>query len=434
MSHPKSPTIPVWTAILLSINIVIGSGFFASAQKISIDAGLLAPLAWLLAGALLFPIVAILAKLSQRYPEAGGLYVYSYETLGHSWGFITGWVYFIGTVIGNVIVMHAFSGKLQEIPAIAGFLQNIQLQGVGVDMALVSFFALLNLRNIDFLKHVQILFTVLKCIPIVLALGALPFLFKLENLMQTSLNWHGLVIVLPLVLFSYIGIEACCAITDKINGGGAKTSRVLFISFMLIMGIYTLLQCSLLCMHGTAAVDPFTSILPLLTTNTQVIYWGNALIHGALLSSFLGGFYSMFYINNWNLYAIAEKKGILFSDTFLTTNKNQAPWVCILAQVALILTFQLMTTDITQLANMDGIGSVSAYLLSACAFLALYKKSTLGFLAIACCTVFIGICTHNLLQPDTQIVPFLIILFLGIGMHILGSWYNKYRKKTRMEQ
>ncbi len=424
MSHAK-PTIPVWTAILLSINIVIGSGFFASAQKISIDAGLLAPISWLLAGMLLFPIVAILAKLAQRYPHAGGLYVYSYETLGHSWGFLSGWVYFIGTVIGNVIVMHAFSSTLQKITTIQILLENIHLSGVSFDIFLVLFFASLNLLNIDFLKHIQVLFTALKCIPIALAIGALPFLFKLEHLTSTSISWHGLVSVLPLVLFSYIGIEACCAITNLIDGGAQKASRVLFISFLLIMSIYTLLQFSLLCIHGTAMVDPFMAILPLLTTNQHIVYWGNVLITLALLSSFLGGFYSMFYINNWNLYAIAEKKAIVGAPYFLKTNKNQVPWVCIFAQAALIITFLLMTTDITQLANMDGIGSVLAYLLSALAFLAIYKKSLMGFLAVACCMLFIGICTHNLLQPGTYGIPFLIILALGIVLHTLKYFFDK---------
>ena len=40
-----------------------------------------------------------------------------------------------------------------------------------------------------------------------------------------------------------------------------------------------------------------------------------------------------------------------------SNHKNQIPWICVLTQAALVIAFLLMTTDITQLANMDGIGS-----------------------------------------------------------------------------
>src|SRR5579862_8567610 len=138
--------IPVWVAILINANIVIGSAFFLHAQKISSATGLIAPIAWLLCGLMLFPLVIILAHLARTYPTAGGIYVYSQKQLGQFWGFVSGWGYFIGTIAANAAVLHAFSTELQKL----GLTQNFFATSGNTlyfDIFLVLIFTLLNLLN-----------------------------------------------------------------------------------------------------------------------------------------------------------------------------------------------------------------------------------------------------------------------------------------------
>src|SRR3954468_13556960 len=51
---------------------------------------------WILAAALLFvPLVFTVLELSSRYPEEGGLYVWSKRAFGPFAGFLTGWMYWV---------------------------------------------------------------------------------------------------------------------------------------------------------------------------------------------------------------------------------------------------------------------------------------------------------------------------------------------------
>ncbi len=413
--------IPLWIAVLINVNIVIGSAFFLGASKIPAASGLLAPFAWILCGFMLLPLVLVLAKLAAHYPTAGGIYVYSQKQLGSLWGFISGWGYFIGTVAANAVVLHAFSTGLQNIGPIKQYLGSYTIPSVYFDMLLVIVFTLFNLMNIEFLERMQILFTILKGFPFLLVLVALPFLFNATYITHSHTNWQGLMGVLPLVLFAYVGIEACCAIADKIEDGQKNAAKVILLSFGLIILIYSVLQFALFCIHGSTSLDPFYEILPMLTKNQAIINWGNGAISLAILSSFLAGFYGMFYFNNWNLYAIGKDNSLVFSRYFTKLNKNQAPWVCILAQAALVILFLFITQESDYLIILGDLCTTIAYFLSVISFLTLYR-SLIGFLALISCAALMFICSSNLISAGLHFaIPFIIILTLGLLGHLINT-------------
>lgn len=424
MEHIK---IPVWVAVLINVNIVIGSAFFLNASHINYQSGILAPFAWILCGLLLLPLVIVLANLSKHHPSAGGLYAYSFRQLGPVWGVISGWGYFIGTIAANAAVIHAFSKKIQKIDyAHQFFANNTWMSGLSFDVMLIITFTLFNLLNVKFLEGFQIALTVLKAIPLLLIICALPLLFDVKNLMTAKLDLTGLLETIPLVLFAYIGIEACCAITDKIKDGKKNASRVIFISFAIVMSIYAILQLSILCIHGTANTNPFLAILPALTNNQTVITWGNNIIYFAILSSFLGGFYGMFYYNNWNLFAIAQDNHIVGSKKLTQLTRNQVPWACVLTQSFLTILFLIIVQKKAYLIAMSDFGTVIAYLLSTVAFLTI-TKTWAGFFALASCTLLILLCAKNLITSGIHyLIPFLVILLAGLVAHKINEYYKKY--------
>ena len=123
MNKTKQISLPI--AIFMSINIVVGGGFFLSASNVFQSSGKLAPLGWLLCGALLVPLVLVLSNLSKLYPRAGGLYVYSREQLGEFPGFLSGWGYFVGTLAGNAMILHAFSSLAKKMGFYIPLLPNL---------------------------------------------------------------------------------------------------------------------------------------------------------------------------------------------------------------------------------------------------------------------------------------------------------------------
>jgi amino acid transporter len=423
--HPNTRKLPLWAAVLINANIVIGSAFFIGAPSISAKTGILAPFMWILCGLMLFPLMLVLARLSKTFPSSGGIYVYSQRTLGHFFGFISGWGYYIGTAAGNAAVLHIFSKKLQKFDCVQSTLGSVGLGGLRFDILLVILFAFLNLFNIDFLERIQIGFTIVKVIPFLLIIVAVPLLFTAPEISFKSLDVTGFFEVIPLVLFAYIGIEACCAITDKIEDGHKNASKAIMISFALIMSIYTITQLLLSCIHTQNPKDPFLGIMPMLSSDPTIVAVGNYIIYVSLLSSFLAGYYGMFYYNNWNLHAIATENGILGSKWIQKLNKHQTPWVAVIIQSLLVMAFLFITTKKRYLITMGDVGTTMAYLLSSIAYLSLYRNLT-GFLSLISCGILIYIYTSSLAHSGFQyLIPFIAILVVGL----LGYKLNQRLKQ-----
>lgn len=412
--------IPIWLAILININVVIGSAFFMGAGKVSASNGILAPIAWLLCGLMIFPLIAVLARLAVHYPTAGGLYTYSKESLGNFWGFLSSWGYFIGASAGNAAVIHAFCSEFRNIQSIRTIAPAWLFEALWLEFIFVFFFAFLNIFDVKVLTKINIIFTALKAIPLIIILASLPFLFDSNNLVAVQFPIQGFFETLPMLLFAFIGIEACSAITDKIdNGDKSKNVRRIFIvSFLIIMAIYAILQAALICIHGPSQLNPFLTILPKLTSNPAIITIGNRILRFALLSSFLGGFYGMFYFNTWNLYTIGKEQGIIGSSLLTKFNRNFVPWVCVFAQAVLVLFFLTISSSETYLITTSDLGTILAYLLSICAFIKLFR-SPLGFVALATSIILFVICVGNLFTHGiSTTLPFIALLIVGVVSYI----------------
>lgn len=416
--------IPFWLAVLININIVIGAGFFLSVQTISIASGPLAPLAWLVAGLLLLPLVNALAQLSLKYPRAGGIYIFSREILGETWGMTSGWAYYIGTAVANAAVGHALTQQVILFSGIEPWLNANHIPIFACDVVMVGIFTLFNLRNIDFLERAQLLFTSLKMLPLAIIVLALPVLFSWKAVVAAPLNFGSLMPQLPLVLFSFIGIEACCSVMDKIENSKKNASRLIFISFAAIVGIYAALQLMVLGIHGTANVDPFASLPGLLFAHTGIVAVLTFAVHLGLLASFLAGFYGVFYFNNWNLYTMAKETNIKQVSFLTKVNKDQVPWVAVIVQSLLVLGFLAIVDGIGTLYVMAGVGTTISYLLTAIAFCK-WKRTFVSSFAIASCLLFLYACGKDLLESGVMsALPFYIILCFGIG----GYWLCKRAK------
>jgi APA family basic amino acid/polyamine antiporter len=412
----NNSSIPFWVAVLININIVVGSAFFLGAPQFCRLNGYLAPFVWIFCGTLLLPLVIVLSKLSRMYPTAGGLYIYSLKHLGSFWGFVSGWGYYVGAAAGNAVVLHGFSQQLQ----LFGFVSKLGISSVAWDLILVTFFTFLTLLNIKFLERIQIGLTIVKAVPMILVLAVLPILFNVNNLITATPSIGGMIQTIPLALFAYIGVEACCAITDKISDGQKNASRVILISFALIVLIYSVLQFTILCVSGAGSANPFFAVIPQLTNNQTLISWGNNVINLSIMASLIGGFYAMFYYNNWNLYAMGNENSMLFSNKITKINKAGSPWVCVFVQSVIVIIFLLVTTNINYLMTMSDIGTVVTYMMSALSFIVIFKKLW-GYLAIVSCALLVAINSQQLINAGLiYVAPFLVVLLLGIVAHKLN--------------
>jgi APA family basic amino acid/polyamine antiporter len=425
----QTKKLPLISAIFIIINIVVGGGFFISANNIFKTSGILAPVGWILCATLLLPLILVLSKLSQLHPKAGGLYIYSRERLGEFWGFVSGWGYFVGTLAGNAFVLHAFSRLTKEMGFALPFAHTFSplTSQLIFDVFFLIFFTIINLLNITILEKIHIGFTILKTIPIGLVIIASFFLFDMKNVSAAPVKTFGLIENMPIFLFAYIGIEAGCSITHKIKNGKRNATRAMLIAFSLVMATYAIVQFGLIGILGSGVKgNPFFNIVPMFTQNPIIISWGNLIVKLAILSSYLGGFYGMYYANSWNLYAIAKEKKIFGSKKLALLNKHKTPYVSIFTQGVLIflLLFTAMTNSLTLLI-MSGFGVVIAYTLSVAAYFKISSKSVLknkkiiiGSLALVGCTALLVLCINDLvLEGFRYLLPFVGVLGFGLVLY-----------------
>jgi APA family basic amino acid/polyamine antiporter len=413
----------LWGAILININVIIGAAFFVGAGGILQKSGILAPITWIAWGLIIFPIALSFAKFSKVYPQAGGIYIYSKKELSDFWGFISGWSYFIATVAGNAIIIHRFAVRFSDL-IFPSFIKKLDPTYLFFDAFLIIIFSLFNMANIKFLERAQVIFTTLKTIPMALVIIGGIILFNTNNILTAPVNISGFFQTIPLVIFAYMGFEVCCAITHQIKDGERNAAKAIIFSFGLIVSIYALLQFFLLAIHGTNTVQPFLEIFPKLTSNITVINIGNIITNLAIMSSFLAGYYGLFYGNNWILYALAKEKSLPLSKPLTKLNIYQTPWICVFTQAALTFIFLLITRSTLYLITMSDFALVITYILSSIAFVTISKKRkenkniTLGILAILSCVFFIYICAKELFESGLQyVIPFLIILGAGIVLN-----------------
>ena len=420
--------IPYWVAVAININIVIGSAFFFGAQSIAVDSGPLGLFVWLGCGILLMPLVAVFARFSTDYPEAGGIYIYSRNVLGSFAGFVSCWGYFLGTIAGNAAVLYAFCHYVQQLPWLGNQLALIGFVGLPLEIFFVALFAILNLLNIQILEVIQLIFTVLKIIPMLCIVLAVFFIEKLPSFSFSAPQVSGAFGALPMVLFAYTGLEACCAVMDKIKQKeGGRAVSVIWASFGIIVMIYVGLQGLLYLLFGTTNVNPFLQVLSLITTNPTVLMVGNAIIYLALMSSFLGGYYGGFYFSSWNLYALGKNNVLPGSSWLQKTSKDQVPYVCVFVQFCLIVTLLFSARHSYYLATMCDIGIIIAYLITAFSFIKKYENKLLGFCALLSCSILAVFSFSSLYKSGLHtVLPFVGLLGLGI----VGYWLQHFRRKS----
>ena len=103
-----------WDVLLFCIATVLGPRWIAAAARNGQSSISL----WILAALLFFvPTAYIVVELSTRFPEEGGLYVWTKMAFGDFHGFVAGWTYWIYTVF-------YFPGLLLASAAIPACLRN----------------------------------------------------------------------------------------------------------------------------------------------------------------------------------------------------------------------------------------------------------------------------------------------------------------------
>lgn len=419
----QSQKLSLLSAILININIMLGSGVFINTTALTQQSGSLGALVYLIVGVLLLPLIMTIAQLLHHHQESGTFYDFG-RSVSPFLGFVSSWGYFTGKLASLGLGVHVCLSFLQTI-----FLPLQAVPLLLLDSGVLLLFTFLNTKGLKAGTSIQYSFIFLKFVPIIFVILTGLFLAQGSSFSPETVMFAGIPSSIPLVLYAFSGFEASCSLSRHIVDHQTNGPRAILISFSAVLAFLFLFQLLFYATVGPSlgalkgnyleAFPAFLKHIPFPTITPTI----QAIMHIAIASSSLGSAYGIMYSNGWNLFTLAKNGHILAPSLFTKLNSQGIPVLCVVVQMVFAL-FYLVITNGNQipLQQVGALGGTIAYTLSAFSLLILTLKkggSTLLPLAgLGSCFLLIGsfIWTIVTKGPSVLLVLFLGLIALGTAM------------------
>lgn len=413
-------------AVLINLNIMLGTGIFINTVELSKRAGLLGGFTYLLVGLLILPLIIAIMKLVQIHPS-GGFFVFG-KTISPLVGYISTWTYFTAKLASATLMIHVAVALITQI-----FPFLLTFGSVFIfDLSILTLFISLNLLNMKTGGQIQLGFLSLKLLPLFFVILIGLIFFSPAQAITLPIIWEGIPSSLPLALFAIMGFEAICSISNKIENASHNAPKAIIISCTILLTLVFLFQFFFYTTMGAVLTNQssFLGAFPALLTKVfgNNVLFNNklqALFHLAIASSALGGCYGILYSNAWNLYILANNKIILGSKLFTRVNSYGIPYVCLFTQGVICIVY-LITTGGNQviLQQLAAFGTSIAFTISVIALLCSKKSENenrlLPALALLSCLILLSACIKNFIVVSIlPLIGFILLLIIGL------LFYNK---------
>ena len=228
-----------WDLTAISMNTIVGSGIFLLPATAAAAAGVLAPLAFVVAGLLSLLFAMSFAEASARVPGTGGPFLVARAAFGNFTGFEVGWIFWVSRMAAVAASYNVFLGYLAGVvPAVA--------EG-GPRLAAITLLAtvvtMLNLRGVRIGATITNTLTLAKLAPLViLVVGAATFVLagRAESAPPVVSGdfWRAVL----LVAFAFGGFEVATVPGGESRAPARDVPAALFLSIGGAILLYVALQ------------------------------------------------------------------------------------------------------------------------------------------------------------------------------------------------
>jgi amino acid transporter len=279
-----------WDVLLFNIATVLGPRWIAAAGHNGTSSISL----WVIAAVFFFvPGALVINELSSRFPDEGGLYVWSKQAFGDFHGFIAGWTYWIYTVFyfpGLLLASasmsaYIFAGRGSELAQDRTFLLTVSL-------VLLLVAVVLNIIGLNIGKWLQNAGGVGTYVPLLLLAGvALLVYFKHGSMthftwanMAPTWNWDT-VNFWSQIAFAFTGLELVSSMSEEVRDPRRTLPRAVFGAGALIAFMYIAGTFAILTLVPAAELDPRSGVFHAITAGSMVLKIGFLGVLAALLVS-----------------------------------------------------------------------------------------------------------------------------------------------------
>ena len=221
---------------------------------------------WIVAAIFFFlPSAVTVAGLSRKFPEEGGLYIWTKRAFGDQHAFLCGWFYFISNVLylpslllaGISMTAYASGGIGQRLAEEREFALPITLAVLWAAFA-ANFFGMKVAKWISALggSSTFIIGAVLGALAIVVGLRS-GIATSFHLLPQANLNtmnfWSQ-------IAFAFVGLELAPIVSGEIRNPGRDLPRAAGISGVVSAAFYISMTAALLVLLNPAEISPMTGL------------------------------------------------------------------------------------------------------------------------------------------------------------------------------
>lgn len=273
-----------WSLVALVINSIIGSGIFGLPSSMAGFLGTYSPIAVLLAGVAVAPIIACYAEVSSYFAEAGGPYLWTRTAFGPLIGLETGWLLWLVRLTAPAANANLFVNYLGEFWPAA----REPLPRAMVLTLLLGLLALINYRGVRAGTHVSNVFTIAKLLPLLIVIaGGMAYAMAghaavfTANAPSEARVWLQAIL---LFVFAYGGFEGALVVMAEAREPKRDAPFALFTALITCVLVYTLVQWVVV----RVLADPVHSDRPLADVARLFMGGGGAALIalGALISMY----------------------------------------------------------------------------------------------------------------------------------------------------
>ena len=257
--------ISLFMATMLVCGNMIGSGVFMLPATLAQLSGPLATIiAWVLTTAGSILIAMSFANLGSKYPTTGGAYQYTKKAFGEFTGFLSAWLYWNGSWIGNAAIIVALSSySAAVIPALRDPLASIIYTS-----AILWIFTIINIIGVKKAGKLQTVATVFKIAFFAIFIIVAFINFDPSNILPLIPEGKGLGTVslaATSTLWAFVGLESATVTAGEIKNPEKNVKKSTIYGMIIAAIVYILISVASMGAMSNAELSnsqaPLTDIL-----------------------------------------------------------------------------------------------------------------------------------------------------------------------------
>ncbi|MEK6734415.1 MAG: amino acid permease [Pseudomonadota bacterium] len=419
-----------WSVLALVVGSQIGSAVFMLPASLA-PFGIYSLAGWAVSAFGAIALAVVFADLCFRFPKTGGPHVYIEHLFGRNVAFFTGWTYWVVSSVSSAAVIVAAVSYLApfigtEDPMVYLFLEILLLLVI----------CMLNLFGVAIAGRAEVLFTILKFLPLFIVPVAAISFFDSNNftISQANASLDNVTILAKttlLTLWGFIGIESATTPAGSVKNAKKTIPRAVIIGTLIVASIYIFNSITIMGVIPGAELEvskaPYVDV-------AQRIFGGHWHMFIAVAASIvcIGTLNAWVLVSGQISLGLAEDK--MLPSIFAKRNKYNAPYFSIILSSLSMVPLLILTSNNTTAGQVAEVIDFSVtsflfiYLLCSLVNLVLsFREKRIIVTLISLVSVIF--CTWVIYKTPITTIG-ISSLFTISGAIIYFFWYRKTLVKT----